>query len=120
MGPREDGGRDADVEVDRQGGRHADERQAQVFGDGPARHLDLINDEGIDARVADRGRSVPEEHHRLLSDSAKAAPHGGEALEPAELLIPPRRAPRGKSSRPIWRNSRPAARIGLSRSATWR
>jgi hypothetical protein len=59
-----------------------------VLGDGPARHLDLINDEGIDARVADRGRSVPEEHHRLLSDSAQRAPHGGEALEPAELLIP--------------------------------
>jgi hypothetical protein len=75
-------------EVDRQGGRHADERQTQVLGDGPARHLDLINDEGIDARVADRGRSVPEEHHRLLSDSAQRAPHGGEALEPAELLIP--------------------------------
>ena len=37
MGPREVDGRDAGVEVDRQGGRHADERQAQVFGHGPAR-----------------------------------------------------------------------------------
>ena len=88
MGPREVDGRDAGVEVDRQGGRHADERQAQVFGHGPARHLDLVDDEGIDALVADRGRGVPEEHHRLPFDSAKPAPQGGEALELTELLIP--------------------------------
>ena len=88
VGPREVDGRDAGVEVDRQGGRHADERQAQVLGHGPARHLDLVDDEGIDALVADRGRGVPEEHHRLPSDSAKRAPQGGEALELTELLIP--------------------------------
>jgi hypothetical protein len=88
VGPREVDGRAAEVEVDRWGGRRADERQTKVFGDGPARHLQLINDEGIDARVADRGRSVPEEHHRLLSGSAQRAPQGGEALELAEFLIP--------------------------------
>ncbi len=105
MGPREDDGRDAGVEVDRQGGRHADERQAQVFGHGPARHLDLVDDEGIDALIADRGRGVPEEHHRLPSDSAKHGPQGGEALELTELLIPRAEGAGGKSSRPIWRNS---------------
>ena len=88
VGPREDDGRDAGVEVDRQGGRDADERQAQVFGHGPARHLDLIDEEGVDALVADRGRGVPEEHHRLPLDPAKSAPQGGEALELAELLVP--------------------------------
>src|SRR5262249_36034466 len=88
VGPRVDGGRDAGVEVDRQGGRHADERQAQVFGHGPARHLDLVDDEGIDALLADRPRGVPEEHPRLQSDAAKSAPQGGEALELTELLIP--------------------------------
>ena len=91
-----------------------------MFGHGPARHLDLVDDEGIDALVADRGRGVPEEHHRLPFDSAKPAPQGGEALELTELLIPRAERPGGKSSRPIWRNSRPAARIGRSRSATWK
>jgi hypothetical protein len=80
-------GRDAGVEIDRQGGRHADERQPQVLGHGAARHLDLIDDEGIDPLVADRGRGVPEEHHRVPFDPAKPALQGGKALELPEFLV---------------------------------
>jgi hypothetical protein len=59
-----------------------------MFGHGPARRLDLIDEEGVDALVADRGRSVPEKHHRLLSDPAKPAPQGSEARELPDLFIP--------------------------------
>jgi hypothetical protein len=88
MRPREVDGRDTGVEIDRQGDRHADERQLQVFSHGAARHLNLIDDEGIDALVADRGRGVPEEHHRFPFDPAKPAPQGGVALELGEFLVP--------------------------------
>src|SRR5215831_13539725 len=88
VGPRQGAGGNAGVEVDRQGGCHADERQAHVFGHGPAGHLDLVDDEGVDALVADRGRGVPEEHPRLPFDAAKPAPQSGEALELANFLIP--------------------------------
>src|SRR5262249_27242029 len=60
----------------------------QVFRNGPTRHLDLVDDEGVDALVADRGRGVPEEHHGLPFDAANAAPEGGEALELADFLVP--------------------------------
>ena len=86
-GPREDEGRNAGVGVDRQGGGRTDERQAKVFGHGSAPELDLVDDEGIDSLIADRGRGVPEEHHRLHFDSAKHGAQGGEAIELAELLI---------------------------------
>jgi hypothetical protein len=79
---------DARVGVNRQGSRDADEWQAQVIGYSPPRHLDLIDDEGVDALVADGGRGVLEEHHRLPFNSAKPATQGGEALEFADLLIP--------------------------------
>jgi hypothetical protein len=75
------------VGIDRQGDRRADEWQAQVFGHGSARHLDLVDDEGIDALVANRGRSVPEKHLRLPFDCAKSTPQGGEALEFSKFLI---------------------------------
>src|SRR5262249_44264361 len=88
VGPRQGDGRDAGVEVDRQGGCRADERQAPGLGHRPARHLDLIDDEGVDALVADRGRGVPEEHHSLPFDAAKPAPQGSEALQLADFLIP--------------------------------
>ena len=81
MRPREVDGWDAGVEVHWQGGRDADEWQSQMFGHGPARRLDLIDNEGIDALIADRGRGVPEEHLRLPLDSANPAPQRGEALE---------------------------------------
>jgi len=87
MGPREDEGRNAGVGVDWQGEGRADERQAKVFGHGSAPELDLVDDEGIDSLIADRGRGVPEEHHRLHFDSAKHGSQGGEAIELAELLI---------------------------------
>jgi hypothetical protein len=59
-----------------------------VLGHGTARHLNLVNQEGIDALVADHGRGIPEEHLRVQLDSAKRAPQGGGALELSELLIP--------------------------------
>ena len=59
-----------------------------MFGHGAARHLDLVDDEGVDALVADRGRGVPEEHQRLAFDAAKPAPQGGAALELADLFVP--------------------------------
>jgi hypothetical protein len=52
------------------------------------RHLDLIDDEGVDTLVADHGRGVPEEHHRLSFDATKPAPQGGEAFELTDFLVP--------------------------------
>src|SRR5262249_17512668 len=96
VGPREGDGRDAGVEVHREGGRNTDERQPQMFGHGPTRRLDLIDDEGIHTLIADCGRGVPEEHYRLQSDPAKPAPQGSEALELTDLLIPRAERAEGK------------------------
>ena len=72
----------------------------------PPAELDLVDDEGIDALVADRGRGVPEEHHRLhvrfreVRDRRAARPSSWPSSS-----FRARREPGGKSSRPIWRNS---------------
>ena len=45
--PRDVDRRGTGVEVDRQGGCHADERQSQMIGNSPARHLHLIDKDGV-------------------------------------------------------------------------
>src|SRR5262249_28812502 len=68
--PGEADGRGANVEVHREGGGDVDEWQSQMFGHRPTRLLDLINNEGIDAFIADRARRVPQDHLRLGDHSA--------------------------------------------------
>src|SRR5262245_23061011 len=85
--PGEGDGRDADVEVHREGSGDVDEWQSQMFGHRPPRRLDLIDDEGIDALIADRGRRVPQEHPRLHHDSANPAAQRGESFELAAFLV---------------------------------
>src|SRR5262249_36865467 len=57
--PGEGDGRDANIEVHRESGGDAHKWQSQMFGHCPTRRLDLIDHEGIDALIADRGRRVP-------------------------------------------------------------
>src|SRR5262249_25815028 len=85
--PREGDGRDANVEVHREGGGDVDEGQPQIFGHRPTRLLDLIDNEGIDAFIADRGRRVPQDHLRLHHDSANPAAQRGESFELAAFLV---------------------------------
>ena len=59
-----------------------------MFGDGPSSHLDLVDDETIDALSADRRRSISKEHLRLSYDPGKSASQGGKSLELTELFIP--------------------------------
>src|SRR5262245_42206831 len=85
--PREGDGRGADVEVYWEGGRDVDEWQSQMFGHCPTRRLDLIDHEGIDALIADRGRRVPEDHLRLHHDPANPVAQRGESFELAPFLV---------------------------------
>ena len=87
MRPGESDGRDADVEVHREGGGNVDEWQSQMFGHRPTRRLDLIDDEGIDALIADRGRRVPQDHLRLHHDPANPAAQRGESFELAAFRV---------------------------------
>src|SRR5262249_44807387 len=75
------------IEVHREGGRDADEWQAQMFSHRPAGWLNLVDDESVDALIADRGRRVPKEHLRLHHDSANAAAQGSESFELAKFLV---------------------------------
>jgi hypothetical protein len=59
-----------------------------MIGHGPARHLNLIDEEGLDALVADRVRGVSEYHLRLPFDPSYSDPDGSEPLELMDLLIP--------------------------------
>src|SRR5215470_5683577 len=85
--PGEGDGRDADVEVHRKRCGDVDEWQSQMFGHCPTRRLDLIDHEGIDALIADRGRRVPQDHLRLLHDSANPASQRGESFELAAFFV---------------------------------
>src|SRR5262249_20633514 len=85
--PGEGDGRDADVEVDRQGGGDVDVWQSQIFSHRPTRLLDLIDNEGIDALIADRGRRVPQDHLRLGHHSANPAAQRGKSFELAAFLV---------------------------------
>src|SRR5262245_9786611 len=58
-----------------------------MFGHRPARLLDLIDDEGIDAFIADRGRRVAQHHLRLGDHSANPVTQGGESFELAAFLV---------------------------------
>src|SRR5262249_37520725 len=79
VSPGEGNGGDAKVEVNWKGGRDFDEWQCQMFGHRPTRRLDLIDHEGIDPLIADRGRRVPQDHLRLPHDSANPAAQCGES-----------------------------------------
>src|SRR5262249_53689912 len=85
--PGEGDGRDANVEIHWEGGGDVDEWQSQMFGHRPTRRLDLIDNEGIDALIADRGRRVPQDHLRLHHDSANPAAQRGESFELAAFLV---------------------------------
>src|SRR5262245_46375532 len=58
-----------------------------MFGHRPTRLLDLIDDEGMDAFIADRGRRVPEDHLRLHHHSANTAAERGESFKLAAFLV---------------------------------
>src|SRR5262249_46163266 len=49
--------------------------------------LDLIDDEGIDALVTDRGRRVSQDHLRLGDHSANPAAQRGKSFELAAFLV---------------------------------
>src|SRR5262249_49426651 len=54
---------------------------------GPTGHLDLIDDEGIDALGADRTRRVAKEHLGALGEALDRHPQGGPPLEPTHFLV---------------------------------
>src|SRR5262245_58328505 len=85
--PGESDGRDADVEVHREGGCDVDEWQSEMFGHRPTRLLDLIDNEVIDAFIADRVRRVPQDHLRFHHHSANSAAQRGESFELATFLV---------------------------------
>jgi hypothetical protein len=58
-----------------------------MFGNGSPRRLDLIDNKGINALIADRGRCVPEEHLRLTNNPANCASQRGESLELSNFLV---------------------------------
>src|SRR5262245_59651963 len=88
VSPGEGDGRHANVEVHREGGGDVDVWQSQMFGYRPTRLLDLIDNEGIDAFIADRGRRVPQDHLRFHHHSANPAAQRGESFELAAFLVP--------------------------------
>src|SRR5262249_10312332 len=78
---------DANIEVHREGGGDVDVWQSQMFGYCPTRRLDLIDNEGLDAFIADRGRRVAQDHLRLHRHSANPAAQRGESFKPAAFLV---------------------------------
>src|SRR5262249_13222136 len=92
--PREVEGRDTGVEIERQRSRGANEWQAEMFRHGPASQLALIDDEGIDALVVDRGRGVPKNHRRAQDHTANGASEAGDTPECAQLRVEPSDRPR--------------------------
>jgi hypothetical protein len=58
-----------------------------MFGHCPTRRLDLVDHEGIDALIADRGGRVPQDHLRLHHNSANPAAQRGESFELAAFLV---------------------------------